>query len=339
MDEIWLPIPGYESAYKISNLGRIFTIKRKQCIKVHTSGSYCYATLCMNYKNKQINVKDLLDRLFSQHIWSDELSNLADLPNEEWRDISGFEGRYVVSNLGRVKSLRRPRAGKHGSISIVREKIKVQSDDQDGYKLVSLYSTSCPNGGKVLPVHRLVAEAFIPNPECKEQVNHIDGDKSNNCVYNLEWCTNLENIRHSIDIGIRDSHASPYNMICVETNQKYDSMLKLSQSIGCSYNYVIRDLNKSGIFRYNGLSYIKIDKGSNHMKHSWSVMPKDLPISEKSSVIECQNCGKSYICKTIFQERNIGLDYNICPYCSACNGVSKRVLFNNRRLSWDTGKT
>lgn len=102
---------------------------------------------------------------------------------EIWKDIKGYEGLYQVSNLGRVKSLPRK--------NVTKEKILNGGNNGDGYIKVSL-------SNKLYYVHRLVAEAFIPKIEGKNFVNHIDENKSNNNVNNLEWCTNKENINHSI---------------------------------------------------------------------------------------------------------------------------------------------
>lgn len=119
---------------------------------------------------------------------------------EEWRDVVGFEGIYQVSNYGRVKSLPRVvrKGGKTGEV-LTKEMQLTPRQDQNGYTRVYLNE----NGRtRFMPVHRLVAKAFIPNPDNKPQVNHIDGNKSNNCVSNLEWCTNSENQKHAYRIGL-----------------------------------------------------------------------------------------------------------------------------------------
>lgn len=101
---------------------------------------------------------------------------------EEWRDIKGYEGLYQVSNMGRVKSLKR----KEGRI--LRPGIR-----GGGYMFVVL----CASGNKkYLLVHRLVCEAFHENPEGKPQVNHINENKTDNRDCNLEWCTAKENCSH-----------------------------------------------------------------------------------------------------------------------------------------------
>ena len=109
---------------------------------------------------------------------------------EIWKDIKGYEGLYQVSNLGRVKRLRFI----NKNTNIEKERIKSQKIRKDGYLEVALYK----NGkGKSIQVHRIVAKTFIPNIENKAQVNHIDGNKKNNNVSNLEWVLGSENMIHS----------------------------------------------------------------------------------------------------------------------------------------------
>lgn len=100
---------------------------------------------------------------------------------EIWKNIKGYEGLYQVSNLGRIR------------------KIVLQSVLNDGYKCFNLIKD---NNKKIMKVHRAVAEAFIPNPKNKPQVNHIDGNKQNNNVSNLEWVTASENMIHAIKTGL-----------------------------------------------------------------------------------------------------------------------------------------
>ena len=113
---------------------------------------------------------------------------------EEWRDIKGFEGVYMVSNTGKVMSF--PRKGtKHRKPSL-----RALSKTRDGYLKVRLIG----NGKDVTArVHRLVAEAFIPNPDGKETVNHIDGNKENNAFANLEWADRHEQLEHAYRMGLK----------------------------------------------------------------------------------------------------------------------------------------
>lgn len=103
---------------------------------------------------------------------------------EIWKDISGFEGRYMVSNLGRVKSVWKLKT-KVGEPDRYRDSVMKLSTTKRGYTRISLKK----EGLKNYPVHRLVALAFIPNPHNLPFINHKDENPSNNCVDNLEWCT------------------------------------------------------------------------------------------------------------------------------------------------------
>lgn len=113
---------------------------------------------------------------------------------EIWRDIVGFEDYYQISNYGRVKSLKKKtRNGHCKNDKILKERI-----DKKGYVHYALKKDGKTYEKKA---HRLVAEAFIENIYNKPQVNHIDGNKRNNYVENLEWVTNGENQAHSYKIN------------------------------------------------------------------------------------------------------------------------------------------
>lgn len=114
------------------------------------------------------------------------------MPKEIWKDIPGYESYYQVSNKGRVKSL--PRNGTIKTSKILTPIIMRKERSSTTYRAVIL----CKNGKhKHLYVHRLVALAFIENTRNKAQINHIDGDGSNNMVNNLEWVNQSENIKHA----------------------------------------------------------------------------------------------------------------------------------------------
>lgn len=104
---------------------------------------------------------------------------------EVFLDIKGYEGLYQVSNYGRVRSLNYKRTGE--------VRVLKAAKDKAGYLQIGLCKNGKQNWRKV---HRFVAEAFIPNPDNLPEVNHIDEDKSNNCVWNLEWCTRKYNVNY-----------------------------------------------------------------------------------------------------------------------------------------------
>jgi hypothetical protein len=109
---------------------------------------------------------------------------------EEWKDIVGYEGLYKVSNFGRVKSSNYNHTGE--------EKVLKPVKHANGYLYVDLWKN---NKKKRFSVHRLVMQTFIENPLNKPYINHIDCDRQNNCVDNLEWCTAEENMQYASKLG------------------------------------------------------------------------------------------------------------------------------------------
>ena len=109
---------------------------------------------------------------------------------EIWKPIEGYEGLYEVSSYGRIKSLERYRSN-NGGIQLIKERI-MKPLDYNGYKNVLLWK----NGSKKKEyVHRLVAKAFLSNPDNLKEVNHKDENPSNNMVENLEWCSHRYNMK------------------------------------------------------------------------------------------------------------------------------------------------
>lgn len=143
---------------------------------------------------------------------------------EIWRDIEGYEGIYRVSNLGRVKSLAR-NIYLHEWPMPLKERILKPYPNKKGYLGIDLRKD---NKRKCPRVHRLVAQAFITNPENKPQVNHKDCNKTNNKVDNLEWCNNSENQIHAWANGMQptgdDRNISRKKIICVDTGDIFNSI-------------------------------------------------------------------------------------------------------------------
>ncbi len=184
----------------------------------------------MNNLNK-LPGKDLVSET-SQGSFIDAFSN----PNpgfvvmEQWRDIPGWEGFYQVSNIGNVRSLdrtilvKKPNCNKPTDVRYKGKKMKPRLQSM-GYYAVTLAKRGADHPDSI---HRLVARAFIPNPENKRCVNHINCVKTDNRVENLEWCTYKENIQHSFNNGIHkrgnDHYRSKLNSFQVRVIRKINDM-------------------------------------------------------------------------------------------------------------------
>ena len=112
---------------------------------------------------------------------------------EEWKDIKDYEGLYQVSSEGNVRSLDRTIDTVLGYKQFYKGKMLKKTADKNGYLFVALGANS-----KNKKVHRLVAQAFIPNPENKPEIDHIDGNPKNNNFKNLQWANRKENINNPI---------------------------------------------------------------------------------------------------------------------------------------------
>ena len=162
---------------------------------------------------------------------------------EIWKPIVGYEDLYEISSFGNVRSLDKYVNCKNNSKRLIKGKVISQFINH-GYKIVDLTK----NGQrKHCRVHRLVAQAFIPNYDNKEDVNHIDGNKTNNRIENLEWCTRQENIIHALENGLNSSTNYQYaikvtnkKIYCYETNEIYNSMSEASSILNVPRSYVWR---------------------------------------------------------------------------------------------------
>ena len=149
---------------------------------------------------------------------------------EIWKDIEGYENLYQVSNLGRVKAL-----GNGGSKNskFSSERI-LKTCEIKGYLRVTL---SKDGKQKQYSVHRLVAQAFLQNPDNLPQVNHKDEDKTNNRVDNLEWCSAKYNNNYGTRIQ-RITEKKSKQVLCVETGKIYPSLRQAERELGISHNNI-----------------------------------------------------------------------------------------------------
>lgn len=161
------------------------------------------------------------------------------MSEEIFKPIKGYENRYMVSSKGRVFSNTRGKGWKE---------IKGWIENVRGYRRIEL-------DNKPVMVHRLVAEAFIPNPENKDTVNHKDENKLNNCVENLEWLTNTENHNYGTrNARVGKALQKPILRISIETGevlQRYDS-LKDAVKDGYDHSAVSRVANHVGCKQSGG---------------------------------------------------------------------------------------
>ena len=165
-----------------------------------------------NMKNSDCNtIRSLKSTGFFFHVrFCGHIKGQGETMKEEWKDIKGFEGAYMISNYGRVLSL--PRQGTRTTEPVLRS----ISMTHDGYPRVRLLFKG---KDKTVRVHRLVAEAFLDNPEGKETVNHIDGNKENNRADNLEWADRHEQMLHAYKKGLKEGMKgsdNPYSKLSPE---------------------------------------------------------------------------------------------------------------------------
>ena len=179
---------------------------------------------------------------------------------EIWKDIKDYEGHYQVSNLSRVRSLDRYIKGKGHSLQFKKGRILKPTKDRYGYLQVTL----CKNNiKKEYKVHRLVAEAFIDNPDNLPQVNHRDENKLNNNVDNLEWCSAKYNTNYGTGIERRaKSRQIPIIQYTLDGEfvREWDSAIQAEREGGFSNSHIIsvckgkRPHHKGYIWRYKNPS-------------------------------------------------------------------------------------
>ena len=177
----------------------------------------------------------------------------TELYNERWRSIKGYEGIYEVSDYGRIRSIDR-----FVEIEVRGRKIKKKykskiikpSTINSGYQVVWL-----SKHGEVSPfsVHRIVAIAYIENPNDYEDVNHKNGNKKDNRVENLEWCTRRENIQHCYHVLGRKPPVVT-SVRCVETGEKYASIKDAARATNLTPGAISHAINgfskTAGVYRW-----------------------------------------------------------------------------------------
>lgn len=227
---------------------------------------------------------------------TDRWFNLKNLFNEIWKDIKGYEGLYQISNYGRVKSFPNQK----------RKSIRILHFRKNG---LYFQITLCKNSNQqAVFVHRLVAEAFIPNPNNFPIVNHLDGNPSNNKINNLEWCTQQQNMHHATINGLISSHK--WNKL--DKDELYTLYVDKKMSPNDISNYYNKKLSKSAVYR--ALKIYNIPTRSPYMAAYFRK-------NSKIKVLDKIDFKKELESKTIKQfakENNINYDY-LCHYLNSKN--------------------
>lgn len=174
--------------------------------------------------------------------------------SEIWKSINEFEGFYEISNLGNVRSLDRVVKGRWGPQELIGKKLTA-SIPRSKYPHVHLRMNGEVN--KHISVHRLIAQAFIPNPNNKPEVNHKNGIKTDNSIDNLEWVTSKENSIHAAKIGLLKVCKGADHVLAKFTNEEVFG-IKFLISIGFTMIFLSKlyDCSPWTIYRINkGVTY------------------------------------------------------------------------------------
>lgn len=162
-----------------------------------------------------------------------------------WKDIVGYENHYQVNELGQIRTLKNSSIRKAGTI------LKPQTSKKNGYVYQMLYNEGKQ---KLLRLHRVVATAFLPNPDNLPQVNHKNGDKTDNRVENLEWCTQEENMLHAFRTGLEKPSDKQKRAIAETNKAKRKAVIFKSEK----YSQIFESVSKAS--EVTGLSTTTISR-------------------------------------------------------------------------------
>lgn len=181
--------------------------------------------------------------------------NITKMIHQIWKPIKGYNGFYQVSNTGLVRSLNRTIKFSDGRKRKLKGKMMSPKYKPDGYTYVTL-----SRNGKHSHhyIHRLVAAAFLPNAGNLPEVNHLSGNKADNSVRNLEWCTHQQNVKHAYDNGLSTnmggSHSFAVGVIDNKLGMKFETVKEWCKARGIAYSTGRNLLNGSNKSRTIDLS-------------------------------------------------------------------------------------
>lgn len=212
--------------------------------------------------------------------------------NEIWRDIPNYESQYQISNSGVIRSKTRYLVNKLGRTMFFKSKILKYAEDTDGYFNVTL--TDLEHHPKQYRVSRLVAMTFIPNPQNLPVVNHIDGNKQNNYVDNLEWCTVKDNTFHAYAHHLNQTSV-PVPVICLDTMQEFESYSAAARWVGCDSSNVTQSVAMKSCCKHR-LCFVRKDSIPDDIsKYIASARSRyDAGVSASATSVKCLDTGEVF---------------------------------------------
>lgn len=281
LSEIWKEIPGLGGKYLLSSAGAIKNARTGHNICIFPPGTQCARASAQLYPDgsKQyvtVHIDDIMAQVFLDappksvvyyidgNLSNNDISNLSLIRPEEafdsteiWRPVPGYEDTYEVSNKGNFRSLRRKISHSRQGYNQRQQLLHTYDPKKFDYICVGLWR----NGKcKQMLLHRLVAQVFIPNPGNKPYVNHIDGNRRNNCVENLEWCTPQENTQHAIRTGLQQKvWDNSVPIYCKELNMTFPTISATAKYLNITEGTVV-NATKLGQPTSKGYTLIRLNK-------------------------------------------------------------------------------